>query len=160
MAFGAKELTQLKPETMHVFNPYGATKALGENLGRWFFDTYGLEFLAVRIGYFGGPVESVVSCVQGHAQGYKCSYSEESEAYPKLTSILRAKGRTSCTVSAARGLGFSPDEDFVEVGCSDGLPGWVIAFKSQTSTVTDLLNCSQAEDIAGGCKLPSNTKKK
>jgi hypothetical protein len=112
------------------------------------------------IGYFGGPVESVVSCVQGHAQGYKCSYSEESEAYPKLTSILRAKGRTSCTVSAARGLGFSPDEDFVEVGCSDGLPGWVIAFKSQTSTVTDLLNCSQAEDIAGGCKLPSNTKKK
>jgi hypothetical protein len=25
--------------------------------------------------------------------------------------------------------------------------------------VTDLLNCSQAEDIAGGCKLPSNTKK-
>ncbi len=54
VAFGAKELTQLKPETMHVFNPYGATKALGENLGRWFFDTYGMEFLAVRIGYYRG----------------------------------------------------------------------------------------------------------
>jgi len=54
VAFGAKELTQLTPETMHVFNPYGATKALGEVLGRWFFDTHGMEFLAVRIGYFSG----------------------------------------------------------------------------------------------------------
>ncbi|MEO5961224.1 MAG: NAD(P)-dependent oxidoreductase, partial [Opitutaceae bacterium] len=54
VAFGAKELAQLKPETLHVFNPYGATKALGELLGRWFHDTYGMEFLAVRIGYFRG----------------------------------------------------------------------------------------------------------
>lgn len=112
------------------------------------------------IAYFGGTKDAVVSCVQGHAEGYKCTYTEESLAYPQLTSILRAKGRTSCTVSNARGLGFSPDEDFVEVGCSDGMPGWVIAFAAQTNTVTDLLNCSQAEDIAGGCKLPTNTKKK
>lgn len=54
VAFGARELTQLKTDTMHVFNPYGATKALGEVLGRWFYDTYGMEFLAVRIGYFRG----------------------------------------------------------------------------------------------------------
>ena len=57
VAFGAKELTQLTPETLHVFNPYGATKALGEVLGRWFFDTCGMEFLAVRIGYFRGNYE-------------------------------------------------------------------------------------------------------
>lgn len=57
VAFGAKELSQLKPDTLHVFNPYGATKALGEILGRWFHDTYGMEFLAVRIGYFGGKYE-------------------------------------------------------------------------------------------------------
>jgi nucleoside-diphosphate-sugar epimerase len=54
VAFGATELTQLKTDTVHVFNPYGATKAFGENLGRWFHDTYGMEFLAVRIGYFRG----------------------------------------------------------------------------------------------------------
>jgi nucleoside-diphosphate-sugar epimerase len=57
VAFGAKDLTQLKPETLHVFNPYGATKALGELLGRWFHDTYGMEFLAVRIGYFRGTYD-------------------------------------------------------------------------------------------------------
>ncbi|MCX6956118.1 MAG: NAD(P)-dependent oxidoreductase [Verrucomicrobia bacterium] len=54
VAFGATGLPQLTPGTVHVFNPYGATKALGENLGRWFHDTYGMEFLAVRIGYFRG----------------------------------------------------------------------------------------------------------
>ena len=54
VAFGATELPRLTTDTVHVFNPYGATKAFGENLGRWFHDTYGLEFLAVRIGYFSG----------------------------------------------------------------------------------------------------------
>lgn len=54
VAFGATELTQLKTNTVHAFNPYGATKAFGEVLGRWFYDTYGMEFLAVRIGYYRG----------------------------------------------------------------------------------------------------------
>jgi uronate dehydrogenase len=54
VAFGAKELTQLKTDTIHALNPYGATKSFGEIIGRWFFDTHGMEFLAVRIGYFRG----------------------------------------------------------------------------------------------------------
>jgi nucleoside-diphosphate-sugar epimerase len=31
---------------------YGATKVLGETLGRWFHDTHQLEFVALRIGAF------------------------------------------------------------------------------------------------------------
>ena len=31
---------------------YGATKAFGETLGRWYHDKHGIEFLAVRIGWF------------------------------------------------------------------------------------------------------------
>jgi uronate dehydrogenase len=54
VAFGATELTHLKTDTVHAFNPYGATKVFGEAIGRWFFDTYGMEFLAVRIGYYRG----------------------------------------------------------------------------------------------------------
>jgi NAD+ dependent glucose-6-phosphate dehydrogenase len=54
VAFGATDLPQLTTDTVHVLNPYGATKAFGETLGRWFHDTYGMEFLAVRIGYFRG----------------------------------------------------------------------------------------------------------
>ena len=54
VAFGATKKAQLTTDTVHVFNPYGATKAFGENLGRWFHDTYGIDFLAARIGYFRG----------------------------------------------------------------------------------------------------------
>ena len=35
-----------------VSNPYGATKVFGEVLGQHFHDAHGLEFLAVRIGFF------------------------------------------------------------------------------------------------------------
>lgn len=31
---------------------YGATKAFGETVGRWYHDKHGIEFLAVRIGWF------------------------------------------------------------------------------------------------------------
>lgn len=31
---------------------YGATKAFGETMGRWYHDKHGIEFLAVRIGWF------------------------------------------------------------------------------------------------------------
>lgn len=31
---------------------YGATKVLGEAMGRWFHDKHGLEFIAIRIGAF------------------------------------------------------------------------------------------------------------
>lgn len=31
---------------------YGATKALGETMGRYYHDKHGLEFIAVRIGWF------------------------------------------------------------------------------------------------------------
>ncbi|MSU25537.1 MAG: NAD(P)-dependent oxidoreductase [Opitutus sp.] len=54
VAFGAIERSHLTTDTVHAFNPYGATKVFGEAIGRWFFDTYGMEFLAVRIGYFRG----------------------------------------------------------------------------------------------------------
>ncbi|MBC8139406.1 MAG: NAD(P)-dependent oxidoreductase [Fibrella sp.] len=36
---------------------YGATKAFGETMGRWYHDKYGIEFLAVRIGWFLIPDE-------------------------------------------------------------------------------------------------------
>jgi uronate dehydrogenase len=31
---------------------YGATKAFGEIVGRWYHDTHGMEFVGVRIGWF------------------------------------------------------------------------------------------------------------
>ena len=105
-----------------------------------------------------GATEAVVTCVQANAQGYKCSRSDPALGHGRLTAALRSKGRNSCTVTQARHVGFSPEEDLVEVGCSDGAPGWVIAFATRSNTVTDILNCGQADGIAGGCQLPSNTR--
>jgi hypothetical protein len=112
------------------------------------------------VGYFGGGMDSVVTCVQANALGFKCSHTDPALGYPKLTAALKSKGRTTCTVNQARHVGFSPEEDFVEVGCADGAPGWVIAFASRTNTVTDILNCGEADGIAGGCQLPTNIKKR
>ncbi len=42
-------------QTRDPFNPdsrYGATKAFGEVLGRYYYEQHGLEFVAVRIGWF------------------------------------------------------------------------------------------------------------
>ncbi|MCZ7645090.1 MAG: NAD(P)-dependent oxidoreductase [Planctomycetota bacterium] len=39
-------------EPARPFSPYGATKVLGEVLGRWFHDHRALEFVAIRIGSF------------------------------------------------------------------------------------------------------------
>ncbi|MBC7808971.1 MAG: NAD(P)-dependent oxidoreductase [Akkermansiaceae bacterium] len=36
---------------------YGATKAFGETMGRWYCDKHGIEFLSVRIGWFLKPDE-------------------------------------------------------------------------------------------------------
>lgn len=121
VAFAATELAQLKTDTMHVLNPYGATKAFGEMIGRWFFDTYGMEFLAVRIGYFRGIyVDPALSegwlhriwlgprdCVNffrlavaapkfGHGIAYACSRCPEN--YLDLT-------------SARTLIGYEPEED-------------------------------------------------
>src|SRR5690606_9542092 len=115
VAFGAKELTQLKPETVQVLNPYGATKAFGEVLGRWFHDTYGMEFLAVRIGYYRGHYDdpglregwlrriwlgprdcgrffrlAVDAAPFGHGIVYACSKNEEN--YLDLTTARQLLG--------------------------------------------------------------------
>lgn len=39
-------------EVPHPNSMYGATKVFGETLGRWFHDKHGLEFIALRIGWF------------------------------------------------------------------------------------------------------------
>ena len=42
---------------------YGATKAFGETMGRWYHDTHGIEFLAVRIGWFMNPDSEMGRCL-------------------------------------------------------------------------------------------------
>ncbi len=68
-------------------------------------------------------------------------------------------GKTSCTVSEARTIGVSADQEgFIEVGCSDGLPGFVIQYAMSPIKPTKAILCAEAGGINGGCTLPHNKK--
>jgi hypothetical protein len=99
----------------------------------------------------------VIDCVRAGMYGQSCKLSDPALAYPKYTAALAAKGRASCKVSGASFLGTTPSgEQFVETACSDGLPGWVIAFNGMGYDAKELLSCQQATAQGVPCKLPTN----
>jgi hypothetical protein len=103
----------------------------------------------------------VYDCVRALAEGYQCSFTPESADYPKLTADLKSMGKGSCVVNGARALGKSGSgDDFIEVSCADGGPGWVIDVEPTGRTeASGLRNCAQAASLGtGGCQLPSNKK--
>jgi hypothetical protein len=104
----------------------------------------------------GKPV--VFDCLRAQAEGYRCSFSQESAIYPKLTAQLKAKGKPSCIVNGARAYGrTTAGADLIEVACNDGGPGWVLEYAAGSNDPTDLLNCAQAAGTGGGgCQLPTN----
>ena len=101
-------------------------------------------------------------CVRSVSRGVSCRLTKEDTAYPKLTQALVSKGKSTCKVSGARGIGIAADTktEYVETACSDGLPGYVIAFDDTSDNVKELLTCGQATGLGGGCKLPTNVAKK
>lgn len=100
----------------------------------------------------------VYNCVLAELEGFRCSFTKKDLVYPKLTAALKDFGKGSCVVSDARIIGKTTDEGFVEVACSDGLPGWVIGYPNGGDNPKELLSCLQAANIGGGCKLPTNRR--
>ncbi len=101
----------------------------------------------------------VLDCIRSQTEGYHCTYTKDDAVYPALYAQLKAKGKPSCVVSGARGLGRTAEgEEFVEVACADGGPGWVLDYAANTDQPGTLMNCAQAASI-GGCQLPTNVKK-
>jgi len=103
----------------------------------------------------------VLDCLRSEAEGYKCSYTPTSALYPKLTAQLRAKkSSSSCVVNnavafaEATSKGGVGKDDLVEVGCSDGGPGYVLDYLYGQTEPAELLNCAQVASM-GGCKLSS-----
>ena len=105
-------------------------------------------------------VSTVFDCAHSELKSYRCSLSKPAAAYPNLTAELKALGRTSCTVSNSRTVGVTADgHGYVEVACSDGLPGYMIEFVMSPFKPKAPIACSEARGIAGGCTLPGNVKK-
>jgi hypothetical protein len=113
------------------------------------------------IGVFSATENHVYDCVASEINGYRCSFTKADAVYPRLTANLKSLGKGSCTVSGSRVIGQTATDGYVEVACSDGLPGWVIAYPlgAGSTNPKEVMSCLQAKGVGGGCKLPTNTTK-
>ncbi|ALL12169.1 hypothetical protein [Caulobacter henricii] len=104
----------------------------------------------------------IYDCLFAELNGYRCSFSKQDSMFPRLSADLKAYGKGSCEVSGVRLVGRNDNEGYFEVACSDGLPGWVMSYPVNTPNPKskEILACSQAKGIGGGCKLPTNASKK
>ena len=109
----------------------------------------------------------VLNCLRSEVEGYHCSFTQTSALYDSITAELKAKGRTSCVVASARPFAEGvPDPtakdkrltDYVEVGCADGGPGYVLEYNPGVPLPV-LHNCAEMANQSGGCQLPTNKKK-
>ena len=113
------------------------------------------------IGVFSVDKNIVYDCITSELNGYRCSFTKQDLNYPRLSADLKALGKGSCVVSGSRIIGQTATQGFVEVACSDGLPGWVLAYPlgDPKPKPADLLSCLQAKTVGGGCKMPTNATK-
>jgi hypothetical protein len=104
---------------------------------------------------------TVYDCLTAEFNGYRCTFSKKDTEYARLSADLVKFNKASCKVSDARIIGSTDTEGFVEVACSDGLPGWVLGYPTGVAkpAAKEFLSCAQAKGIGGGCKLPTNKTK-
>jgi hypothetical protein len=95
----------------------------------------------------------VVDCGRAEVVGYRCGATRGPTFYAGLTADLQKFDRKECTVSNSRMVGKTDKgTSYIEVACSDGLPGYVIEYKPDPVTPIAATACR----LAGGCQLPGN----
>ena len=96
---------------------------------------------------------TVLDCGHALVAGYKCTLGKPD--YTALTADLRKFDKKECTVSGVGAPLKAADGTIrLEVACSDGLPGYMIAF-TDPQTPKEAIACS----FAGNCVLPTNKPK-
>lgn len=114
---------------------------------------------AIALFPVSGGVGEVYDCAHSELMSFRCSMSKTDASFPKLTADLRGLGKATCTVSEARVVGVTPDKrGYIEVGCADGLPGYMIEYTMSPLKAVSTLVCAEAQGISGGCTLPHNKK--
>jgi hypothetical protein len=101
-----------------------------------------------------GQTGEYFNCVRATEHGLACKLSPIEATYAKISSQIAARGKTTCQVHDARGLGRTAEgTDFIEVACT-GAPGLMLEYsKLPAETLISALPCKDAAGIAGGCKL-------
>lgn len=97
---------------------YGASKAFGETLGRYYFDEWGLEFIALRIGWF-RPTPDMTSDVgramwlspRDAAHAFQCA-TETAVPYGVFYAVSNNPNRRWDLTDAMLKMGFRPKDDW------------------------------------------------
>jgi hypothetical protein len=116
---------------------------------------------AGAIAIFSATENKIYDCVTAELNGFRCTFSKSTPEHARLSADLDGFGKGSCDVSEVRVVGSNATDGFLEVACSDGLPGWVLVYPVGVvkPKAKDFMSCTQAKGVGGGCKLPTNTKK-
>ena len=108
------------------------------------------------VGIFkaGGKGE-VLDCGHALVAGYRCGLNKAGSGFEFLTTDLKKfQPTTTCVVSSSRLASKTTKGTlYLEVGCSDGLKGYMIEYSTGPVTPVSVTGCA----LAGGCKLPGNT---
>jgi len=114
---------------------------------------------AIALFPVSGGVGEVYDCAHSELMSFRCSMSKPAASYPKLTADLKGLGKATCEVAAARVVGVTADKrGYIEVGCADGLPGYMIEYSMAPLKAKSTFVCAEAQGISGGCTLPHNKK--
>lgn len=100
---------------------YGATKAMGEVMGRYYHDLHGLEFIAIRIGWF-QPYDSELLRQKGGARGIwlspkdtvqlmRCAVEKTGVSYAIVHGTSITEREVLGLKEAREQLGYAPEDD-------------------------------------------------
>ncbi|MCS6776965.1 MAG: NAD(P)-dependent oxidoreductase [Chloroherpetonaceae bacterium] len=106
----------VRPNTL-----YGATKVLGEVMGRWYHDAHGMEFVGIRIGWF-HPYDS--PALRNHAGArsiwlsprdavrlFRCAIETPDVGYALVFGTSRTEFERLSLAPARELLGYEPEDD-------------------------------------------------
>ena len=94
---------------------------------------------------------STFTCLAAEAGGYDCKLTDKAARTAWIAALARTSGK-ACQVSDARLMGTARGAEFYEVACA-GAAGFVMEAKD--GRVTRTIDCLEASQIGGGCKLSS-----
>ncbi|MCW8129653.1 MAG: NAD(P)-dependent oxidoreductase [Planctomycetota bacterium] len=108
---------------------YGVTKAMGEVMGRYYHDKHGLEFIAIRIGWF-QPYESDLIRKKGGARTiwlsprdavklFRCSVEKPGVGYAVVHGTSITEKEVLGLQEAREILGYEPEDDVRTIPAGD-----------------------------------------
>lgn len=120
-----------KGQTIRIADPprpstlYGATKVVGESLGRWFHDTHKLEFVAIRIGWFLPYDSPMLRCNPGGrniwlsprdaVRLFGCAIEKPDVGYALVFGTSITQFERLSRIEARELLGYQPCDDVAEI---------------------------------------------